>query len=144
VDCSSAYGLRSVSLRYFNAAGADPDGEIGEAHDPRDPRYSASGICGPWAAGVPSLRCRLQDGSAVRNYIHVADLASAHAVALAYLIDGGATAAFNLGTGNGTSDFDIVRAVERVSGRTVLVVHSDRRPGDPPVLAADARLTHRA
>lgn len=141
-DYSAAYGLRSVSLRYFNAAGADPDGEIGEAHDPEThaiPLAAFAALERRPAFEVFGVDYETPDGSAVRDYVHVADLASAHVAALGYLTDGGATAAFNLGTGSGTSVFDIVRAVERVSGRAVPVVHSARRCGDPPVLVADAR-----
>lgn len=141
-DYSMAYGLRSAVLRYFNAAGADPDGEIGEDHDPETHAVplaimAALGKAPPFQ--VFGTDYPTPDGSAVRDYVHVLDLAEAHLAALTYLLNGGATDAFNLGTGSGTSVLDLVASVERVGGRVVPVVHAARRPGDPPVLVADAR-----
>jgi UDP-arabinose 4-epimerase len=140
-DYGTAYGLRWAALRYFNAAGADPDGEIGEMHEPethaiplaifaalgRIPSFTLYGTDYPTA-----------DGSAIRDYIHVTDLAAAHVAALDYLAGGGAPVALNLGTGSGTSVLQIVRTVEAVTGRPVPTTHSERRAGDPSALVADA------
>jgi UDP-glucose-4-epimerase GalE len=141
-DYSAAYGLRSISLRYFNAAGADPEGEIGESHDPETHAIPLA-IVAATGKGPPfkilGTDYPTPDGSAVRDYIHVWDLAEAHLAALSHLLNGGATDAFNLGTGTGTSVRELLAAVERVAGRAVPVVHCPRRQGDPPVLVADAR-----
>ncbi len=141
-----AYGLRSVCLRYFNAAGADPDGEIGEWHAPETHLI-------PLAIGAvmggPSLRIfgtdyPTPDGTPIRDYIHVTDLADAHVRALGYLMAGGAGAAFNCGTGAGHSVRQVVETVERISGCKVPVEYVPRRPGDAPALVADARRIHDA
>jgi UDP-glucose-4-epimerase GalE len=136
-----AYALRSVSLRYFNAAGADPDGEIGEDHDPETHLIplvigAARGTRPP--VGVFGTDYPTPDGTAVRDYIHVADLADAHVRALDYLASGGATTAINLGTGRGHSVREVIDTVERVGGRPVPFTNSPRRAGDPPELVADA------
>jgi UDP-arabinose 4-epimerase len=138
---SQAYGLRSLSLRYFNAAGADPDGELGEEHDPET--HLIPLIIGAVLGRQPPVRVfgtdyDTPDGTAIRDYIHVMDLADAHVRGLAYLTGGGETAALNLGTGRGHSVLDVIRTVERVGGRPVPRVDSPRRPGDPPQLVADA------
>jgi UDP-arabinose 4-epimerase len=141
-DFGTAYGLRSVALRYFNAAGADPDGETGERHDPETHAIPLAimAATGQGAAfRVFGTDYPTPDGSAVRDYVHVLDLADAHVAALRYLLDGGATDAFNLGTGTGTSVLELIAAVERVGGRTVPLVQDARRRGDPPVLVAEAR-----
>ena len=135
-----AYGLRSVSLRYFNAAGADVDGHLGEDHDPETHLIplainAALGLAPPLdvlGADYPTV-----DGTAVRDYIHVGDLANAHVSALTHLLAGGATAAMNLGTGRGYSVKEIIAAVERISGRSVPHRFRPRREGDAPLLAAD-------
>jgi UDP-glucose-4-epimerase GalE len=141
-DYSAAYGLRSVSLRYFNAAGADPDGETGESHDPETHAIPLA-IMAATGKGAPfrifGTDYPTPDGSAVRDYTHVCDLAEAHLAALRCLLNGNATDAFNLGTGAGTSVLELLASVERVGGRAVPVVHSARRLGDPPLLVADAR-----
>ncbi len=138
-DYDPAYGLRWVALRYFNAAGADPEGEIGEDHDPethlipiaiqaaqgRRPYIEIYGTDYPTA-----------DGTAVRDYIHVTDLARAHLMALEYLVRGGASAAVNLGTGLGHSVREVVAAVGKLSNGRVPVKEGPRRPGDPPALVA--------
>ena len=140
-DFDRAYGLRSISLRYFNAAGADADAKIGEAHDPEthliplalqaaDGHRTALEIFGD---DYPT-----PDGTCVRDYIHVADLSAAHLCALKGLQDGIATTAFNVGAGRGVSVAEVVRAVERVTGRKVPVKIMPRRPGDASVLVADA------
>jgi UDP-glucose-4-epimerase GalE len=137
-----AYGVRSVPLRYFNAAGADPDGEIGEVHDPETHLIplaidAAQGVRPP--VSVFGTDYPTPDGTAIRDYIHVADLAEAHVRALDYLTDGGVTTAINLGTGKGHSVREVIAAVEQVAGRPVPHVDSPRRAGDPPRLVAEAR-----
>ncbi len=139
-DADVAYGLRSVALRYFNAAGSDPKGEIGEEHDPETHLIP---LVLEAAAGGRPLQVfgddyDTPDGSCIRDYIHVCDLADAHVLALRWLIEGGASRVFNLGNGRGYSVFDVVRTAERVTGKSVPHVVSPRRPGDPPTLIADA------
>lgn len=139
-DFDGAYGLRSVCLRYFNAAGADPAGEIGEDHEPEThliPRALMAAV-----GRIPHLDLfgtdyATPDGTAVRDYIHVTDLAQAHVKALQYLRDGGASDAFNLGTGHGCSVREIIAAAERATRRAVPVKEGPRRAGDPPSLVAD-------
>lgn len=136
-----AYGMRSVALRYFNAAGADPEGEIGENHDPEThilPLVIQTALGQRDHFSIFGNDYPTADGTAVRDYIHVSDLADAHLRALNYLTDGGESTAINLGTGKGYSVRQIVQAVERLSGRKVAVVESPRRAGDPPMLVADA------
>ena len=141
-DYGKAYGLRWVALRYFNAAGADPDGEIGEMHEPETHAIPLAILA---ALGrMPSFQVYgtdypTSDGSAIRDYIHVTDLASAHVAALDYLLAEGGSRAVNLGTGVGTSVLEIVRAVESVVGRPVPITHQGRRGGDPDVLVADGK-----
>ena len=137
---SRAYGLRSVSLRYFNAAGADESGEIGELHDPETHliplALAASTANGPelqiYGSDYPT-----PDGTCVRDYIHVNDLADAHVRALQYLGKGGDSLAVNLGTGRGHSVLEVIRMAEKATGRPVRRKIGPRRPGDPPVLVAD-------
>ena len=135
-----AYGIRSICLRYFNAAGADPDGELGEDHAPEIhaiPRAfdAASG-------GVPfeifGEDYPTPDGTCLRDYIHVTDLADAHVRALQRLEAGGASIAYNVGTERPSSVRDVLASVERVTGRTVACRSAARRPGDPAVLFASA------
>jgi len=137
---SRAYGLRSVSLRYFNAAGADDSGEIGELHDPETHliplALAASTEDGPelqiFGSDYPTA-----DGTCVRDYIHVNDLADAHVRALQHLEKGGDSLAINLGTGRGHSVLELIQAAEKTTGRPVRRKIGARRPGDPPVLVAD-------
>ncbi len=137
---SRAYGLRSVSLRYFNAAGADESGEIGEIHDPETHliplALAASTENGPelqiYGSDYPT-----PDGTCVRDYIHVNDLADAHVRALQHLEKGGDSLAINLGTGRGYSVLEVIQAAEKATGRPVRRKIGARRPGDPPVLVAD-------
>ena len=137
----NAYGVQWVALRYFNAAGADPEGELGECHDPeahlipltvqaalgRRPQVELYGTDYPTS-----------DGTAVRDYIHVTDLADAHVRALEHLADGGESQALNLGTGQGCSVREVIQAVGKVSPRPVPFREGPRRAGDPAVLVADA------
>jgi len=141
----SAYGLRSASLRYFNAAGADPDGEIGE-HHPGESHLIPLAIraaLGDQASGGKSLRVfgtdyPTPDGTAIRDYVHVMDLADAHLRSLRYLVDGGESVTLNLGTGQGHSVREVIQAVERAAGCAVPVEYGPRRAGDVPALVADA------
>jgi len=140
-DYEPAYGLRSVALRYFNAAGCDPDGEVGEDHDPEThliPRVlmAADGMLPQ--VDVFGTDYPTPDGTCLRDYIHVADLADGHVRALAYLQRGGASTAINLGTGRAFSVREVIAAAERVTGRRIPVHEGPRRAGDPPVLVADA------
>ena len=138
-DFDAAHGLRSVRLRYFNAAGADPEARIGEWHDPEThllPLVIEAALGRRAAIDIFGTDYATPDGTAVRDYVHVVDLAAAHLAALRYLLEGGATAAVNLGTGDGASVEDVVRAVEVIAGRPVARRLCPRRPGDPPRLVA--------
>jgi UDP-glucose-4-epimerase GalE len=142
-DCDRAWGLRSVCLRYFNASGSSEDGVIGEDHDPEThliPRVLMA-ITGEIShVDVFGTDYPTPDGTGVRDYIHVDDLASAHAKALEHLAGGGESVQCNLGTGVGVSVKEIISAAEEVTGRTVPVKYGPRRAGDPPRLLADPRL----
>ena len=137
----SAHGLRWAALRYFNASGADPEGEIGEEHQPEthliplaiEAALGERAILDVYGSDYPT-----PDGTAVRDYIHVGDLALAHVAALRRLECGTESAAINLGTGMGHSVREVVTMVERVGGRQVPVRKAPRRAGDPPVLVASA------
>ena len=136
------HGLRSVSLRYFNAAGADPEGEIGEAHDPEThliPLAVETALGRRAALDVYGTDYPTPDGTAIRDYIHVQDLAEAHVRALAYLEAGKPSLALNLGTGSGYSVREVIAATEAASGQRVERREAPRRAGDPPVLVADVR-----
>lgn len=142
-DYERAYGMRWVALRYFNAAGADPDGELGERHDPETHAIplaigAALGTAPPFC--VMGTDYPTPDGSAVRDYVHVSDLADAHLRAMKHLCQGGGSGAFNLATGSGTSVLKLIDAVAAACGRRVPVLHAARRPGDPPMLYAKADL----
>jgi UDP-glucose-4-epimerase GalE len=135
-----AGGLRSIRLRYFNAAGADPDGELGEDHAPEIhliPRALAAACGGP-PLDVFGEDYPTPDGTCLRDYVHVSDLADAHVRALARLEQGGASATYNVGTERPSSVRDVMAAVERVTGRRVAWRSSPRRAGDPAVLYASA------
>ncbi len=137
----NAYALKWVALRYFNAAGADPDGDLGEEHDPETHLIPLA--IGAAMGTVPRLEIygtdyETPDGTAIRDYIHVSDLADAHVAALRYLEDGGGSTALNLGTGLGHSVAQVVSAVEKLSGQRVPIQEQPRRPGDPACLIADA------
>jgi UDP-arabinose 4-epimerase len=134
-----ASGLRWAVLRYFNAAGADPDGEIGEDHDPEThliPRACAAAFDGE-ALEIFGDDYPTQDGGAERDYVHVSDLADAHVAALSRLIAGDGDLTLNLCSGIGVSTFQVCAAVERVLGRRLEIVRAPRRPGDPPRLVGD-------
>ncbi len=139
-DFAAAHGLRFIALRYFNAAGGDPSGEIGERHDPEthliplvlDAAMGRRANVTIFGHDYPTL-----DGSCIRDYIHVSDLADAHLRALQYLRAGGKEQAFNLGTGQGYSVKEVVAAVQRITNKKVPAVIGARREGDPPELVAD-------
>jgi len=141
-DYDTAYGLRSTCLRYFNAAGADPDGELGERHDPETHLI-------PLALQVASGRrpsitvfgddYATPDGTCIRDYIHVNDLGEAHWLALQRLWEGGGSTAYNLGNGHGFSVREVIDTARAVTGREIPVEYGKRRPGDPARLVADAR-----
>ena len=135
----TAYGLKSIRLRYFNAAGADPDGDIGELHDPEShliPIVLSAALGDRDGIAVYGTDYDTLDGTCVRDYIHVNDLAAAHVLALEYLEDGNPSDVFNLGNGNGYSVQQIIDIARAVTGRDIPVTHTDRRPGDPATLIA--------
>lgn len=137
-----AYALRFAALRYFNAAGADPDGEVGEDHDPEThliPLAIRAALSGEPELSIFGTDYPTPDGTAVRDYVHVADLAEAHLLALQHLARGGDSLLLNLGTGRGHSVRQVISAVETAGGRRVPVREVGRRAGDPPELVADAR-----
>src|SRR6266849_139635 len=139
-DLATASGLCWMALRYFNASGADPDGEIGEAHDPEThlvPLVLATALGRRAQIDIYGTDYPTPDGSAVRDYIHVQDLAEAHVAALARLLGGGTSLAVNLGTGAGHSVREVIDAAERITGRRIARREMPRRAGDPPVLVAD-------
>ena len=142
-----AYGLRSVSLRYFNAAGADREGEIGELHEP-ETHLIPLALAATQHDGKPlqvfGNDYPTVDGTCIRDYIHVNDLAEGHVSALTGLVEGKPSMAVNLGTGQGHSVLDILKAVEDVTGQTVQRSMGPRRPGDPPALVADPRRAQQA
>jgi UDP-glucose 4-epimerase len=140
-DFDMAYGIRHVALRYFNVAGADPSGEIGEDHRPE------THLIPIVLQTVLGMRDHLDlfgndyptpDGTCIRDYIHVSDLVDAHILALKHLAKGGKSRVYNLGNGRGFSNREIIRAAEEVTGKTIEVVDVARRPGDPPTLIASS------
>ncbi len=142
-DLAASSDFRFVALRYFNAAGADPSGEIGESHSPEThliPLVLKAAAGKRNGIQVFGTDYPTPDGTCVRDYIHVNDLADVHLKALDYLLAGGASQAFNCGYGHGYSVRDIVNAVKEITGRDFPVVTAPRRAGDPPELVADSRL----
>jgi UDP-glucose 4-epimerase len=136
-DFDSAYGLKSVCFRYFNAAGADPAGRLGEDHNPEThliPLVLLAALGKRDSISILGTDYPTPDGTCIRDYIHVADLASAHVLGLEYLLKGGDTNVFNLGNGNGFSVKQVIETAKQVTGREFKVVEGDRRPGDPPAL----------
>jgi UDP-glucose 4-epimerase len=140
-DYEKAYGLRSVCLRYFNAAGADPDGELGERHEPEShliplTLQAASGRRP--AIALFGTDYDTPDGTCIRDYVHVADLCDAHWLALQALLSGVRSGAYNLGNGSGFSVREVIDTARRVTGRNINVVEEARRAGDPARLVADS------
>jgi UDP-glucose 4-epimerase len=143
-DLDAAWGLKAVSLRYFNAAGADPAGRLGERHDPEThliPLVLQAASGRRPHIGVFGRDYDTPDGTCIRDYIHIEDLCQAHWLALQHLMDGGNSEAFNLGNGTGFSVQQVIDTAREVTGREIRVVDGPRRAGDPAVLVADS---HRA
>lgn len=146
-DYDRAYGLKSISLRYFNAAGADPEGQLGERHEPET--HLIPLILRAASGRAPDIKVfgrdyDTPDGTCIRDYVHVTDLCAAHRLALDSLLNGGASAVYNLGNGNGFSVAEVISATERVTGRKIVVTDSPRREGDPPRLVANATCAREA
>lgn len=140
-DYDKAYGLKSVCLRYFNAAGADPEGQLGERHDPEThlvPLVLQAANGRRSHISVFGRDYDTPDGTCIRDYIHIADLCEAHWLALQHLRRGGASEAFNLGNGNGFSVQEVIDTAQQVTGRIIPVQEGPRRAGDPARLVADA------
>jgi len=145
-DYNEAYRIDYLCLRYFNAAGADPDVEIGEKHEPEthliplvlDAAADESKSINVYGSDYPT-----NDGSCIRDYIHVVDLAKAHVQAMEYLAKGNKSSCINLGNGAGVSVFEIIDAAKRVTGKDIDVKISPRRPGDPPELVGSAELAEK-
>lgn len=140
-DYDRAYGIKSVILRYFNAAGADPDGEIGERHNPETHLipltiYAALGLNED--IKIFGVDYPTRDGTCLRDYIHVSDLGDAHIKALELVETSGKSESFNLGNGNGFTVKEVIDTVREVSGRNFKVTEVDRREGDPPTLISDS------
>jgi UDP-arabinose 4-epimerase len=145
-DTAAAHGLRFAILRYFNACGADPAGELAERHDPEThliPLAIDAAIGKGPALRVFGSDYPTKDGTCERDYIHVSDLAAAHIAALRHLNEGKSSLTVNLGTGHAHSIVEVIGVIERQTGRQMPVVWADRRPGDPPTLVADASLARR-
>lgn len=142
-DYDKAYGFKSVSLRYFNAAGADPKGLLGERHDPEThliPLVLQAASGRRSNISVFGRDYDTPDGTCIRDYIHIQDLCSAHWLALVSLMNGADSQSYNLGNGNGFSVQEVIETAERVTGRKIPVVNGPRRDGDPARLVADSRL----
>lgn len=140
-DFDQAYGLKSVRFRYFNAAGADPEGRLGEDHNPEThliPLVLMAALGKRSAITIFGTDYPTEDGTCVRDYIHVTDLAQAHVLGLKYLQQGGESEVFNLGNGSGFSVRQVIEAAREVTGRDIPIVESERRPGDPPILVGSS------
>ena len=141
-DACAAHGLGAIALRYFNAAGADSDGELGEEHEPEThliPLVLQAALGARPGISVFGTDYETPDGTCVRDYVHVTDLASAHVAALS-ACRAGRYAAYNLGTGQGVSINDVIARSRAITGKAIVARSEGRRPGDPPVLIADASL----
>ncbi|MFN5513862.1 MAG: UDP-glucose 4-epimerase GalE [Cyanobacteriota bacterium] len=140
-DFDRAYGLKSVIFRYFNAAGADPEGQLGEDHNPEThliPLALLTALGQRPQLSVFGSDYDTPDGTAIRDYIHISDLATAHILGLEYLCKGGESDVFNLGNGNGFSVREVIATAEKVVGKPIPVQESPRRPGDAPVLVGSS------
>ena len=136
-DFDVAHGLKSVCFRYFNAAGADPTGLLGEDHFPEThliPLVLFTALGKQESVSIFGTDYPTRDKTCIRDYIHVTDLADAHVLGLKYLLEGGESAAFNLGNGSGFSVKEVIETARLVTGKEIKVVERDRRPGDPPAL----------
>jgi UDP-arabinose 4-epimerase len=137
----AAHGIRHVVLRYFNAAGADPESELGEMHDPEThliPLVLLAATGRHPSVQIFGTDYPTPDGSCIRDYVHVSDLADAHVAALDWLLGGHPSGSFNLGTGRGFSVRDVIRTTEEITGRPIKTEICPRRAGDPPILISDA------
>ncbi len=140
-DFDRAYQLRSVSFRYFNAAGADPEGRLGEDHNPEThliPLVLMTALQRRPSISIFGNDYETPDGTCIRDYIHVTDLAEAHVLGLDYLRQGGSTTAFNLGNGQGFSVQTVIETARRVTGCPIPATIAPRRPGDPPLLVGSS------
>jgi UDP-glucose 4-epimerase len=140
-DFDTAYNLKSVSFRYFNAAGAEPNGLLGEDHSPEThliPLVLLTALGKRESVSIFGTDYPTKDGTCMRDYIHVMDLAQAHVLGLEYLLQGGESQAFNLGNGNGFSVREVIETAKLVAGREIKTIECDRRPGDPPVLVGSS------
>jgi UDP-arabinose 4-epimerase len=145
-DFDIAHSIKSISLRYFNAAGADLDGEIGEAHDPEThliPLIFDAATGKRQFITVHGDDYDTPDGTCIRDYVHVSELANAHVLALKALINGAHTDSYNLGNGCGVSVLDVISSVEKVTGLNVPYQIGPRRLGDPPILVSDSKRVSR-
>ncbi len=141
-DFETAHGLRSVIFRYFNAAGADPNGQLGEDHDPEThliPLVLLTALGKRDAIHIFGTDYNTPDGTCIRDYIHVTDLAQAHSLGLTYLLQGNPSGTFNLGNGLGFSVRQVIEEARRITGQPIPVLEGDRRPGDPPVLVGSSQ-----
>jgi UDP-arabinose 4-epimerase len=140
-DAEAAYGIRHVALRYFNAAGADPSGELGELHEPEThliPLVLFAAMGRQHSIKIFGNDYPTADGTCIRDYIHVSDLADAHVAALEWLATDNPSDSFNLGNGQGYSVAEVIRASEKITGKSIATEICPRRAGDPPVLISDA------
>ncbi|MGA9382205.1 MAG: UDP-glucose 4-epimerase GalE [Phormidium sp.] len=136
-DFDVAYNLKSVSFRYFNAAGADPNGLLGEDHNPEThllPLVLMTALGKRESVSIFGTDYPTRDGTCIRDYIHVCDLADAHVLGLEYLLNGGDSNIFNLGNGSGFSVKEAIDAAREITGKEIKAIKCDRRPGDPPML----------
>lgn len=141
-DAALAYGLRSVALRYFNAAGADPSGDIGESHESEThliPNILRAALGKGGQLKIFGDDYPTRDGTCVRDYVHVNDLATAHLRAVEFMSAHDGAHVFNLGNGQGFTVLEIIAAAERILGRSIVFARAPRRPGDPPVLVASSK-----
>lgn len=141
-NSSSPYDFPFMALRYFNASGADLDGEIGEAHDPEThliPLAIEAALGKRPCLEIYGTDYPTEDGTAIRDYVHVSDLAEIHVKALRYILDGQASQILNVGSGKGYSVRQVIQAIERISGASLNIREAARRLGDPPVLVADTQ-----
>jgi UDP-glucose-4-epimerase GalE len=141
-DFNQAYGLRSVSLRYFNAAGADPEGELGEDHRPEThliPLVLQTALGRREAIEVFGDDYPTRDGTCIRDYIHIDDLAQAHLLALEKLLDGLPGGQYNLGNGSGYSVAEVIEVARKITGRSIPEKIRGRRSGDPAVLISSSK-----
>jgi UDP-glucose 4-epimerase len=140
-DFDQAYDLKSVCFRYFNAAGADPTGLLGEDHEPEThliPLVLFAALGKQESVSIFGTDYPTRDGTCLRDYIHVNDLAQAHVLGLEYLLKAGESDVFNLGNGSGFSVREVIETAKEVTGKEIKIVERDRRPGDPPALVGSS------